>query len=244
MAKPSLDISVRRKIGSLDLELDFSASTGGLTAVFGRSGSGKTTLINMLAGLLKPDAGRISLYGKVVFDSDAGIDLPPDRRNIGYVFQEGRLFPHMKVKTNLLYGVKGGLRSEQKIVLDEVVELLGIGKLLDRRPHHLSGGEKQRVAIGRALLMNPDLLIMDEPLAALDDMRKHEILPFIERVRDEIVTPIVYVTHSVAEIHRLASSVIVMREGRLLASGSVAEVERYLSLSERMQEMQREQKSA
>lgn len=241
MDKPSLEISLRHKIGNLNLQLDFSTSRAGLTAVFGRSGSGKTTLINILSGLMKPDSGRIDLYKNVVFDSATGINLPPQRRNIGYVFQEGRLFPHMKVKTNLLYGVRPGLRSEQRIFLDEVVELLGISHLLHRRPHHLSGGEKQRVAIGRALLMNPDLLIMDEPLAALDDMRKHEILPFIEKVRDEIATPIIYVTHSVAEIHRLANTVLVMRDGHLLASGTVDEVEKYLSLTERLLEVQREQ---
>lgn len=228
MADECLQIRLKRRLGTLEIDVDFAAEHRGLTAIFGRSGSGKTSLINMLAGLLKPDAGRISLYGKVVYDSAARIDLPPEHRRIGYVFQEGRLFPHMKVRSNLLYGIKPALRSEVRIALDEVVTLLGIGHLMERRPHHLSGGEKQRVAIGRALLMNPDVLIMDEPLAALDELRKQEIMPFIEKIRDVIATPIVYVSHSIVEISRLATTVMVMRDGRLIANGTVAEVAGHL----------------
>lgn len=237
-----LEINIRRKLGDLDLKVDFSTSAGGVTAIFGHSGSGKTSLINMIAGLTKPDHGRIVLYGKVVFDSEARINLPPERRQIGYVFQEGRLFPHMTVKSNLLYGTRPALRSESRIALDEIVELLGVGHLLNRRPHHLSGGEKQRVAIGRSLLMNPDLLLMDEPLAALDDMRKLEILPFIERVRDEIATPIVYVTHSMKEIRRLANMVLVMKEGKLVVSGSVEQVDQHLGSKDIMNETHRNDK--
>jgi molybdate transport system ATP-binding protein len=195
-----------------------------VVALFGRSGAGKTTLVNMLAGLLRPDSGRIAVAGRVLFDSAAGIDLPPERRRIGYVFQEGRLFPHLEVQSNLLYGHRRIPPAERMIKLPEIVDLLGIGHLLGRRPANLSGGEKQRVAIGRALLSNPHLLLLDEPLAALDAARKAEVMPFIERLRDEFGLPIVYVSHDPTEVLRLADRILLLDQGRVAAAGPVSEV--------------------
>jgi molybdate transport system ATP-binding protein len=218
-----LEVAVRHRLGDFVLDAAFEA-TGGLIALFGRSGSGKTSLINVIAGLIRPDRGRVAIDGEVLTDAAAGIFLPPRRRHIGYVFQEGRLFPHMSVRQNLLYGrwfaSKGGRAGE----IEHVIELLGIGGLLGRRPANLSGGEKQRVAIGRALLARPHLLVMDEPLAALDDARKAEIMPYIERLRDEAGVPIVYVSHAVPEVTRLATTMVVMSEGRVAAVGPTAAV--------------------
>ena len=190
-----LELSVTKQLGPFAFAVEATLPSAGVVALFGRSGAGKTSLVNMLAGLLRPDSGRIAVAGRVLFDSAAGIDLAPERRRIGYVFQEGRLFPHLDVRANLLYGHRRIPPAERAIKLPEIVELLGIAHLLGRRPANLSGGEKQRVAIGRALLSNPRLLLLDEPLAALDAERKAEILPFIERLRDELGLPIVYVSH-------------------------------------------------
>lgn len=219
-----LELSVRKNLGSFTFAAEALLPATGVLALFGRSGAGKTTLVNMLAGLLSPDAGRIAIAGRALFDSAAGIDLPPERRRIGYVFQEGRLFPHLTVRTNLLYGHRRIPAQDRAINLPEIVELLGIGHLLARRPANLSGGEKQRVAIGRALLSNPRLLLLDEPLAALDAARKAEILPFIERLRDEIGLPIVYVSHDPAEVLRLADNILLLDQGRIAAQGPVGEV--------------------
>jgi molybdate transport system ATP-binding protein len=219
-----LELSVRKQLGSFAFAAEAVLPATGVLALFGRSGAGKTTLVNMLAGLLRPDAGRIAIAGRALFDSAAGIDLPPQRRRIGYVFQEGRIFPHLSVRTNLLYGHRRIPAQERAIKLPEIVELLGIGHLLARRPANLSGGEKQRVAIGRALLSNPRLLLLDEPLAALDAARKAEILPFIERLRDEIGLPIVYVSHDPMEVLRLADSILLLDQGRVAAQGPVGEV--------------------
>src|ERR1700687_5755579 len=187
-----LKVAVEHHFGSFVLDAAFD-SAGGLTALFGRSGAGKTSLINAIAGLLRPERGHIILDGEVLTDTERRTFVPARRRRIGYVFQEGRLFPHLSVRQNLLYGLwfapKGGRTGE----VEQIVELLGIGALLDRRPALLSGGEKQRVAIGRALLARPRLLLMDEPLASLDEDRKTEILPYIERLRDEAGGTIVYV---------------------------------------------------
>jgi molybdate transport system ATP-binding protein len=219
-----LELAVRKRLGSFDFAAEASLPAAGVLALFGRSGAGKTTLVNMLAGLLRPDAGRIAFGGRAMFDSATGIDLPPERRRIGYVFQEGRIFPHLSVRTNLLYGHRRIPPAERAIRLPEIVELLGIAHLLGRRPANLSGGEKQRVAIGRALLSNPRLLLLDEPLAALDAQRKAEILPFIERLRDEIGLPIVYVSHDPAEVLRLADDILLLEQGRVAAQGTVSEV--------------------
>ena len=214
-----LDINVSKMLGSFGIEARVSCAAAGVTAIFGRSGAGKTSLVNMLAGLLRPDSGRIAVRDSVLFDATAGIDLPPERRRLGYVFQEGRLFPHLSVLKNLTYGLGRVREAERAIDLDQVVEILGIAALLPRRPRDLSGGEKQRVALGRALLANPRLLLMDEPLSALDQARKEEILPFIERLRDESQIPIIYVTHAMEEIVRLADTLVLMSEGRVVAVG-------------------------
>jgi molybdate transport system ATP-binding protein len=216
-----LEVSVTRRLGAFALEAAF-ASDGGVTALFGRSGSGKTSVLNAIAGLLRPERGRIALDGKPLFDATAGVDVAAHRRRIGYVFQEGRLLPHLTVRQNLLFGRRFA-HGPGAVTLDKVTELLGLAALLQRRPHDLSGGEKQRVAIGRALLADPLLLLMDEPLAALDAPRKSEILYYIERLRDEVGVPIVYVSHSLDEVVRLADTVVVMSEGRVLDSGPVDE---------------------
>jgi molybdate transport system ATP-binding protein len=219
----SLDVDIRHRLGGFDLAARFSAS-GGITALFGHSGSGKTSLVNIIAGLIRPDQGRVAIDDDVLVDTARRVWLPTHRRRIGYVFQEARLFPHLNVRQNLLFG-RWFTRSSQRYGgLDEVVSLLGIAGLLHRRPASLSGGEKQRVAIGRALLRSPRLLLMDEPLASLDDERKAEILPYIERLRDEAAVPIIYVSHSVGEVTRLATTVVALAGGRMTASGSAIAV--------------------
>ena len=232
-AKPframSLDVDVSHRQGGFSLQASFRLD-GRLTALFGRSGAGKTTLVNAIAGLLRPDRGRIVVNGRVLFDSVRNIAIPPHRRRIGYVFQEGRLFPHLTVSQNLLFGRWFAPKPRRTGQLADVVALLGIEPLLQRRPQTLSGGEKQRIAIGRALLADPELLLMDEPLASLDDERKAEIFPYIERLRDNGRVPIVFVTHSVAEIARLATSIVILAEGRVSASGPAPEMLRQTSL--------------
>lgn len=216
-----MSVLVQHGFGGFTLDVAFEAPAG-VTALFGRSGSGKTTLVNAVAGLLRPDRGQIVVDGVPVLDTEAGVMLPPHRRRMGYVFQDGRLFPHLSVRQNLLYG--RWFAREKAGDLGRIVELLGIGGLLDRRPGGLSGGEKQRVAIGRAILSNPRLLLMDEPLAALDEGRKAEILPYLERLRDELRLPILYVSHSVSEVARLATTVVLLEAGRVVAAGPAAEV--------------------
>ena len=219
----SLEIDIQHKLGDFTLAARFS-SAGRLTALFGRSGSGKTTLVNVIAGLLRPDRGQVSVEGQALVDTARRLFVPAYRRRVGYVFQEGRLFPHLTVRRNLEYGRWFAPRAERHGELADVVDLLGLGALLERHPASLSGGEKQRVAIGRALLASPRILLMDEPLASLDDARKAEILPYIERLRDGLGIPIVYVSHSVSEVVRLATTVVVLSDGQVVASGSVAEV--------------------
>jgi len=218
-----LSISVKHRLGAFAVDASFE-SDGGLIALFGRSGAGKTSLINAIAGLYRPDQGRIAIDDAVLTDTATGIFLPAHRRRVGYVFQEGRLFPHLNVRQNLVYGRWFAPKSAAGSELDPVVELLGIGHLLTRRPANLSGGEKQRVAIGRALLARPRLLVMDEPLASLDEGRRAEIFPYIERLRDEMRIPIVYVSHSIAEVARLATTLVVMSEGKVAAIGPTAEI--------------------
>ena len=225
-----LEIAVQKRLGDFTTDMRFSCPASGITAVFGRSGAGKTTLINMLAGLLRPDSGSISVAGTLLFDAARGVDLPVERRRLGYVFQEGRLFPHLSVRGNLVYGLKRTPRGERRIELDQIVALLGLEALLERRPAQLSGGEKQRVALGRALLANPRLLLMDEPLAALDQPRREEVLPFIERLRDELAVPIVYVSHAMEEILRLADRMVLVSNGRAEAVGSLEELTSRLDL--------------
>jgi molybdate transport system ATP-binding protein len=225
----SLEFDISHRLGTFDIEARF-ATAGRITAIFGPSGSGKTSVVNMIGGLMRPRRGRIAVDGRVLVDTAAAIFLPSHRRRIGYVFQDARLFPHMTVGQNLRYGRFFAPRSERFARFEDVVELLGIGHLLERRPSLLSGGEKQRVAIGRALLASPRLILMDEPLASLDDARKAEIIPFLERLRDETSVPIVYVSHSVAEVARLADDLVVMDRGRVGAAGPATEILRRLDI--------------
>jgi molybdate transport system ATP-binding protein len=219
-----LEIDLKRKQGSFSVDALFQGAHSGVTALFGSSGAGKTSVVNMVAGLLKPDAGRVAINGHLLFDSVRGINLPPERRRVGYVFQDGRLLPHVTVKSNLVYGMRRTTPAQRYVDLDQVVELLGISHLLQRRPARLSGGEKQRVAIGRALLTSPALLLMDEPLASLDADRKNEVLPFIMRMSREFSIPILYVTHAMDEILTLADYLVLMEDGHVLASGPIGHV--------------------
>jgi molybdate transport system ATP-binding protein len=219
----TLSVAVRQSFGDFALDAAFEAPKG-ITVLFGRSGSGKTTVVNAVAGLLKPQAGRIAVDGHVLLDTTRRVFLPPHRRRIGYVFQEGRLFPHLTVRQNLTYGRWFAPKEAPREDVGRVVEMLGIGPLLDRRPGALAGGEKQRVAIGRALLSAPEIILADEPLAALDEARRAEILPYFERLRDEIEVPILYVSHSAAEVARLATTVVALEAGRVTKSGPAAEV--------------------
>lgn len=224
-----LSASVTHRLGAFTLDAAFE-SEGGLTALFGRSGAGKTSLVNAIAGLYRPDRGRIAVDGAVLTDTASGVFVPAHRRRIGYVFQEGRLFPHLNVRQNLVYGRWFAPKAASGGEFDQVVALLGIEALLARRPANLSGGEKQRVAIGRALLARPRLLVMDEPLASLDEGRRGEILPYIERLRDEALVPIVYVSHSIPEVARLATTLVVLSEGKVAAIGPTAQVMARLDL--------------
>jgi len=218
-----LEVAVRHAFRDFTLDAAFRAPAG-VTVLFGRSGSGKTTIVNAVAGLLMPDEGRIASGDWTLLDTARGIRLRPHRRRLGYIFQEGRLFPHLTVRQNLAYGAWFAPRGEPREDTGRVVDLLGIGHLLGRRPGGLSGGEKQRVAIGRALLSAPRLILADEPLAALDEARKAEILPYFERLRDEVSVPILYVSHSASEVARLATTVVALDSGRVVAQGPAAEV--------------------
>lgn len=219
-----LDISLRRVQGNFTVDMDFISKGTGVTALFGHSGSGKTSVINMIAGLIRPDKGHIVVNGRCVFDGEKGINIPPELRRFGYVFQDGRLFPHMSVQGNLVYGMKRVPPGERYIKVDQVVDMLDIGHLLKRYPATLSGGEKQRVAIGRSLLTSPVLMLMDEPLASLDPARKREVLPFIARLPRELSVPIIYVSHSMDEILTLAHDLIFLSCGTSIAAGSVEQV--------------------
>ena len=219
----TLEVSLTHRFEAFSLQVEVTAAAG-ITAIFGRSGAGKTTLANAVAGLVSPVAGRISLAGVVLFDSRLGINVPPQERRIGYVFQDGRLFPHLSVLGNLKFGAR--FAGEPVTVAQEkrIIDMLGLGPLLSRRPATLSGGEQQRVAIGRALLSAPQLLIMDEPLAALDGLRKAEILPYLERLRDEAGLPMLYVSHAIDEIARLADTLVVLQDGLVMRAGPALEL--------------------
>jgi len=230
MAQPtSLNINVRRRLGDTELDVQFQ-SDGGLTAFFGRSGSGKTSLVNLLAGLDTPDSGIIEVGGVCLYSSENAINIPPDKRRLGYVFQDSRLFPHMSVAGNLKYGMRFAAAHDQQQDFGEIVELLGLSALLARQPASLSGGEKQRVAIGRALLASPRLLLMDEPMASVDAGRKSEIVAFIENLRDQLDIPIVYVSHDLEEVIRLADTMVILDNGRTMASGDVETIMSRLDL--------------
>ncbi|MGR9318995.1 molybdenum ABC transporter ATP-binding protein [Rhizobium leguminosarum] len=219
----TLIVEAKQRLGAFSLDAAFTSERG-VTALFGRSGSGKTSMIRIIAGLARPDEGSVVLDGEPLTETATGIFVPKHRRRFGYVFQEARLFPHLSIRANLSYGRWFAARPAHGESFDHIVDLLGIETLLERSPAKLSGGEKQRVAIGRALLSSPRLLLMDEPLAALDDARKAEILPYLQRLRDETDIPIVYVSHSIAEVARLANQVVVMRDGKVEATGPAIDI--------------------
>ncbi|MDI3357893.1 molybdenum ABC transporter ATP-binding protein [Pseudomonas sp. UYIF39] len=205
------------------LEVDLQLPGRGVTALYGHSGSGKTTCLRCIAGLEKAEQGFIQVNDEVWQDSDKKIFVPPHKRALGYVFQEASLFPHLSVLANLEFGLKRIPHQQRRVDMAHATELLGIGHLLDRHPQHLSGGERQRVGIARALLTSPKLLLMDEPLAALDSQRKNEILPYLQRLHDELDIPVLYVSHSQDEVARLADHIVLLSEGKALASGAIGE---------------------
>ncbi|MGC2813505.1 MAG: molybdenum ABC transporter ATP-binding protein [Bradyrhizobium sp.] len=215
-----LRVDISKQLGDFSLQASF-ASEGRVTGLFGASGAGKTSLINMIAGLLKPDRGVVTLDGETLDDTSARVHVPPHRRRIGYVFQDARLFPHLDVRQNLDYGRRMNRLADDSAQRKRVVELLDIGDLLGRRPGQLSGGERQRVAFGRALLSKPRLLLLDEPLGSLDEGRKVEILPYLVRLRDEAGIPMVYVSHDAAELRQLATQIVLLRRGQIAAFGGV-----------------------
>ncbi|MGM3175829.1 molybdenum ABC transporter ATP-binding protein ModC [Dickeya lacustris] len=215
-----LQLDFTQQLGDLQLNITSELPASGISAVFGVSGAGKTSLINAIVGLSRPDKGRIQLNDRVLVDTGRKLFLPPEKRRIGYVFQDARLFPHYRVRGNLCYGMAAPMRAQ----FDDIVQLLGIEPLLKRYPLTLSGGEKQRVAIGRALLTAPELLLMDEPLASLDTPRKRELLPYLERLAREVNTPILYVSHSLEEVVRLADRVLVLDKGQVKAQGTLEAV--------------------
>ena len=215
-----LQLDIAKQLGEFSLQVAIR-SEGRVTGLFGMSGAGKTSIVNMIAGLVRPDRGRIAIDGEVLDDVEASVRVPPHRRRIGYVFQDARLFPQMSVRQNLDYG-----RRMNGVVRDaagetRIVQMLDIAYLLDRRPGKLSGGERQRVALGRALLAKPRLLLLDEPLGSLDQRRKTEILPYLVRMRDEIGIPMVYVSHDADELRTIASDIVLLSRGRVTASGGV-----------------------
>jgi molybdate transport system ATP-binding protein len=219
-----LRVSVRKRRGDFTLQAAFAAPTPGITALFGRSGSGKSTLVDIISGLLSPDEGEVRLGDTLLTDTRLSASLAVERRRIGYVFQDARLFPHLSVTGNLRYGAERAGPDTPVIVFDEVVSLLGLSGLLQRRPNGLSGGEKQRVALGRALLSQPQLLLLDEPLGSLDLARRQEVLPYLEALRDRLLIPMVYVSHEFEEVLRLATHLVLLDAGRVVLEGPVTEV--------------------
>jgi molybdate transport system ATP-binding protein len=228
----SISVQLRHAFGGFTLDAAFEIPKPGITALFGPSGSGKTTIVNAIAGLLKPSEGRIVISDDVVLDSKARIFVPPRLRRIGYVFQDSQLFPHMSVESNLRFGWRRSAMRATEDEFERIVSLLGLEPLLARRPLKLSGGEKSRVALGRALLSSPRLLLLDEPLSALDSARKAEIMPYLERLRDEAKLPMLYVSHALDEVARLADDVVVLRAGRIVAKGKVFDMLASLEFSE------------
>jgi molybdate transport system ATP-binding protein len=224
------DIVLQHRLGAFHLDANFQFSAPGVTALFGPSGAGKSTIIHAIAGLLRPQAGRVVIDGETLLDTAKGIFLPARARRIGVVFQDTRLFPHLTVKQNLLYGWHRSAEKSSAQDIGHVVSLLGLENFLERRPRTLSGGERSRVALGRALLMRPRALLLDEPLAALDAARKAEILPYLERLRDESRIPMLYVSHSLDEVARIADRMIVLDSGRVLAEGTLFDVTARLDL--------------
>jgi molybdate transport system ATP-binding protein len=218
-----LSVAVKKRRGSFSLDARFELPTPGVVALFGRSGCGKSTLVNVIAGLLDADAGRVALDDEVLLDTERRLCVPPERRRIGYVFQDARLFPHLSVASNLKFGAARA-PAQHYVTLDTVAGLLDLGSLMNRRTHQLSGGERQRVAIGRALLSQPNLLLLDEPLASIDAARRGELLPYLETLRDQLNIPMVYVSHDFDEVLRLATYIVLMESGKTIAQGGVAEM--------------------
>ena len=227
-----LSLAVTKQRGTFHLDVSFDSPTPGVVALFGPSGCGKTTTVNIIAGLLRPDRGRVALDDMVLYDSDSGLDVPAEKRGIGYVFQDARLFPHMNVAANLQFAQRRAARSGP-IGFDRVVAMLDLQPLMTRRVHQLSGGEKQRVAIGRALLTQPRLLLLDEPLASLDRERREEVLPYLETLRDQLALPMVYLSHRFDEVLRLATHIVLMQSGRVAAQGEIGRI----SLDRRLRAM-------
>lgn len=216
-------VRLKRVYADFSLDVDLNLPGRGVTALYGHSGSGKTTCLRCIAGLERAEHGFVQINDEVWQDSDNGIFVPPHKRALGYVFQEASLFPHLSVLANLQFGLKRIARSQRRVDMAQATELLGIGHLLERHPQHLSGGERQRVGIARALLTSPKLLLMDEPLAALDSQRKSEILPYLQRLHDELDIPVLYVSHAQDEVARLADHLVLLSEGKALASGPIGE---------------------
>lgn len=219
-------IEVRLKLNypGFALEVDLKLPGRGVTALYGHSGSGKTTCLRCIAGLERAEDGFVQINDQVWQDSRNGLFVPPHKRALGYVFQEASLFPHLSVRANLEFGFKRIARHQRRVDQAHATELLGIAHLLDRHPQHLSGGERQRIGIARALLTSPQLLLMDEPLAALDSKRKSEILPYLERLHDELDIPVLYVSHAQDEVARLADHIVLLSDGQVLASGPIGEI--------------------
>ncbi|TMU70909.1 molybdenum ABC transporter ATP-binding protein [Pseudomonas fluorescens] len=218
-----IDVRLNIAYSGFSLDVDLNLPGRGVTALYGHSGSGKTTCLRCIAGLERAEQGFIRINDEVWQDSDNGIFVPPHKRALGYVFQEASLFPHLSVLANLQFGLKRIAKSQRRVDMAQATELLGIGHLLERHPQHLSGGERQRVGIARALLTSPKLLLMDEPLAALDSQRKGEILPYLQRLHDELDIPVLYVSHAQDEVARLADHLVLLSEGKALASGPIGE---------------------
>ena len=228
-----LRVQLVKRRGDFLLDVDFCAPVPGITALFGRSGCGKSTVISLIAGLLAPDQARVQIGDDVLVDTSRHLEVDARHRRIGVVFQDARLFPHLSVLDNLQYGARPLPRGEATpIRIDDVMAMLGLGPLTGRRPHQLSGGEKQRVSLGRALLAQPRLLLLDEPLASLDQARRDEVMPYFEKLRDALSIPIVYVSHQFDEVLRLATRVVLLGNGRLLAEGELATVSRHPALRE------------
>jgi len=218
-----LAVAAETQRGTFVLNVHFELPTPGVVALFGRSGCGKSTLVNIIAGLLAPRSGRVVLDDTVLLDTKQRVDVPTERRRVGYVFQDARLFPHLRVAANLRYAQTRAVGAPY-VSMDAVVSLLDLTALMDRRTHQLSGGERQRVAIGRALLTQPRLLLLDEPLAALDEARREEVLPYLETLRDQLSIPMVYVTHNFDEVLRLATHLVLMEAGAVIAQGAIGEM--------------------
>jgi molybdate transport system ATP-binding protein len=218
-----LEVAVSKRLGSFGLDVRFELPTPGVAALFGPSGCGKTVTANIIAGLVEADRGRVLLDDTVLFDSQRHVNVAAERRRIGYVFQDAKLFPHLNVAANLRYAERRAV-GRRYVSFDVVASLLNLESLMPRRTHQLSGGERQRVAIGRALLSQPQLLLLDEPLASLDRARREEVLPYLESLRDQLAIPMVYVSHQFDEILRLATHIVLMQSGTIVAQGSIGEM--------------------